>query len=251
MPVDYTANFAISTVATAPSPATSGTSLVVDSGDGSRFPDPATYGPYNIVVHATGELPTADNAEICRVTAKSSDTLTITRAAEGTVARTVVTGDLVYVGITAKRGNEARHVVAGTLEQVTNSATLQDDNELKLYVPADTIWAVRFDLCFTQASISQNGAKLAVLGPSGATGNVMYDWHDDDLTALDRDETTLGSTFTATRSSNTGVFFVTIFATVDISSTPGEIKLQWAQGTLHNSTMSRNVGSALIAHQAG
>lgn len=100
--IDPHPNFAISLVATAPSPATTGTSLVVTSGDGSRFPDPSTEGPFNIAIHPIGELPTPDNAEICRVTARNSDTLTITRQQEGTSARAVTVGDVVYAAITKK-----------------------------------------------------------------------------------------------------------------------------------------------------
>lgn len=98
---ELTTNFAVSTVATAPSPATSGTSLVVASGEGSRFPDPASQN-YNVVVCPSNERPTPANSEIVRVTAKSTDTLTITRTQESTSARTVVVGDLVFLTPTAK-----------------------------------------------------------------------------------------------------------------------------------------------------
>lgn len=95
------ANLAVSAVATAPSPASSGTSLVVTTGEGARFPDPATVGPYPVTVWAAGALATPANAEIVTVTAKATNTLTITRAQEGTTARTVVVGDVVAMTITA------------------------------------------------------------------------------------------------------------------------------------------------------
>lgn len=91
-------NFAVSTVATAPSPATSGTSLVVASGQGSRFP----AAPFNVAIWPAGQNPTPSNTEIARVTAISTDTLTITRAQEGTAARTVVVGDIIAATATAK-----------------------------------------------------------------------------------------------------------------------------------------------------
>jgi len=93
-------NFSVSTVATAPSPATSGTSLVVASGHGTRFPNPATAN-FSAIVCPAAQQPTIDNAEIVRVTAKSTDTLTITRAQEGTSARSIVVGDRIYAGLTA------------------------------------------------------------------------------------------------------------------------------------------------------
>ena len=79
----------LSTVATAPSPATSGTSLTVTAGQGSRFPTP----PFEVTIFPTGSQPLASNAEIVGVTAVSGDTLTITRAQEGTTARSIVVGD--------------------------------------------------------------------------------------------------------------------------------------------------------------
>ena len=112
---DVRANLATSAVATAPSPATSGTSLVVTSGHGSRFPDPATYGAYNATVWATGALPDPANAEIVRVTARSTDTLTIVRAQEGTTARTVIVGDLVALSITKKVLDDADATLAAYL----------------------------------------------------------------------------------------------------------------------------------------
>src|SRR5438105_2262796 len=95
---DAHANFAYSTVATAPSPATSGTSLVVASGDGAKFP--AT--PFNVTIWPAGTQPTTANAEIARVTTRATDTLTITRAQESTSARTVIVGDQIANTATIK-----------------------------------------------------------------------------------------------------------------------------------------------------
>jgi microcystin-dependent protein len=102
MALDPVKNFAISRVATAPSPADSGTTLVVETGDGALFPDPSSSGEYNVVIYPNGEQPTSTNAEIVRVTARTSDTMTIDREEEGTSARTIVEGDIVMLAITAK-----------------------------------------------------------------------------------------------------------------------------------------------------
>lgn len=96
--MDAHPNLAYSTVAVAPSPAVSGTTLDVASGDGALF---ASF-PFNATVWPAGEQPTVDNAEIVRITGRSTDTLTIDRAEEGTVARTIVVGDQIAVTITAK-----------------------------------------------------------------------------------------------------------------------------------------------------
>lgn len=116
--MDVHANFAISAVATAPSPATSGGSLVVTTGEGARFPQV----PFNAVICPVNATPTPANSEVVRVTARTTDTLTITRAQEGSTARTVVVGDLIYAAITNK--------VLSDIEDVVNGNTEPGDNNL-------------------------------------------------------------------------------------------------------------------------
>lgn len=96
--MDRHKNLATSLVATAPSPAASGTSLIVTAGHGTRFPAV----PFNVTIWPAAAQPDPANAEIARVSARSTDTLTITRAQEGTGARTVVVGDQIAATITAK-----------------------------------------------------------------------------------------------------------------------------------------------------
>jgi hypothetical protein len=124
--MDAYRNFSYSTVATAPSPATTGTSLVVFAGDGSKFPAV----PFNAVIWPTGQQPTVTNAEIVRVTNRATDTLTITRTQESTSARTVVVGDQIAAAFTAKLlddlpGREVTHneVTSSTSVTATTEAT--------------------------------------------------------------------------------------------------------------------------------
>ena len=98
MAFDAHKNLAVSTVATAPTPATSGTSLTVAGGEGQRFPAP----PFNATIWPANAAPTPANAEVVRVTARATDTLTIARAQEGSTARLVGVGDLIAQTITAK-----------------------------------------------------------------------------------------------------------------------------------------------------
>lgn len=109
-------NFAYSTVATAPSPADTGTSLVVQTGDGAKFPMP----PFNTTVWPVGAQPSTTNAEIVRVTAISGDTLTITRTQESTTARAILVGDQIAATITAKTLTDAEQsgVPAGAIVTV-------------------------------------------------------------------------------------------------------------------------------------
>lgn len=98
MAYDAHPNLAYSTVLTAPSPATSGTSVVVQSGDGALF----STQPFNAIIWPAGAQPTTTNAEIVRITGRSTDTLTITRTQESTSARIVVVGDQIAVVPTKK-----------------------------------------------------------------------------------------------------------------------------------------------------
>jgi hypothetical protein len=104
-------NFAQSTVATAPSPATSGTSLVVASGGGASFP----AAPFDATVWPAGTQPTNANAEIVRVTNIATDTFTIARAQEGSSARTIGVGDQIAATITAKTITDIETAVAVVL----------------------------------------------------------------------------------------------------------------------------------------
>jgi microcystin-dependent protein len=120
---DQHKNFAYSVVATAPSPAISGTTLIVAAGDGSaKFPTP----PFNAVVWPTGVQPTTTNAEVIRVTAKATDTLTIVRAQESSSARTIVTNDQIAVNITNKALTdiEASFVTAGAITAPVGGAIM-------------------------------------------------------------------------------------------------------------------------------
>lgn len=112
MGFDTHPNLAIGTVLTAPSPASSGTSLVLNSGQGARFT--ATVG-YNATVWPGNVLPDPTNAEIVRITAVSTDTLTITRTQEGTSARSILVGDVIVVAITAKVLTDIEAVIASPL----------------------------------------------------------------------------------------------------------------------------------------
>ncbi len=75
----------------------SGTSITVASGHGSRFPS-LSSGEY---FYAT-LIDASNNLEIVKVTARSSDVLTVTRAQEGTTARAYAIGDRVELRVTAQ-----------------------------------------------------------------------------------------------------------------------------------------------------
>jgi hypothetical protein len=91
-------NLAISTVQTAPTPPTSGTLVAVASGEFTRFPT----APFSATIWPANQLPNPVTAEVVRVTQVAGDWLTIVRGQEGTVARSIVAGDLIGATITVK-----------------------------------------------------------------------------------------------------------------------------------------------------
>jgi hypothetical protein len=105
MALDNAKNFAKATVSTGYD--ASATSIVLTTGHGAKFPTV----PFNVVWWNSTDYPDpADdpNVEIVRVTARSSDTLTVTRAQESTSASTKNTAAKTYkmiAGLTAKAIN--------------------------------------------------------------------------------------------------------------------------------------------------
>ena len=82
----------------------SATSIVLLAGEGAKLPDPAVDGEFNLVWWDSTNYPnpTDDpNVEIIRVTARSTDTLTVSRNQEGTGASTKNTGGATYMMILA------------------------------------------------------------------------------------------------------------------------------------------------------
>lgn len=122
---DAHANLAYSTVATAPSPADTGTSLTVASGQGSRFPAV----PFNATIWPQGAIATPTNAEIVRVTNVAGDVLTITRHQEGTSARSVIIGDQIANTSTNKTFTDLENTFTVTT-QSGNYAILTTDTTI-------------------------------------------------------------------------------------------------------------------------
>lgn len=73
------------------------TQIRVRTGHGARFPQPAKAGDWFPLTleDASG------NIEIVQATARTGDTITVTRGAEGTMARTFIAGDAVELRMTA------------------------------------------------------------------------------------------------------------------------------------------------------
>lgn len=161
MAFDAHVNLAYSTVATAPSPATSGLSLVVQAGEGARFPAV----PFNAIICPANTPALWTNAEIVRVTGISTDTFTIERTSESTSgARTVLVGDQIFAGITAKWFSdiEGSPAFTGTVSGLTFVASTTGASVGYLVGAAAGNWGARF---------SRSAGGSVLLGVPGTTSS--------------------------------------------------------------------------------
>src|SRR3990167_2257401 len=161
-------NFAYSRVAPAPSPATTGTSLVVTASDGAKFPTV----PFNATVWPVSVQPTTANAEIVRVTNISTDTFTITRTQESTSARTVVVGDQIAATITALTLTD----VEGAAAAAVPKSLVDAKGDLIAATAADTVARLAVGTNYIDDLIADStqtaglgwGKRRSIYLPSGA-----------------------------------------------------------------------------------
>ncbi len=122
-------------------------------------------------------------------------------------------------------------------ETVNGSDVMQDDDHLVLPVLANEVWAFR--AVWLVSSGSTPDFKYQFTYPSGATIS-WFDahWNDDRYDADVTNANTSG-----------GKDVITLTGTIFISSTPGNIQLQWAQNTSNASDTKVLKGSHIIAHR--
>jgi hypothetical protein len=173
---DQKANFVRADVSTGYD--ASATSIDLASGHGARLPDP-TSGAYNLVWKKKNLNEDEDpNIEVIRVIAKSTDTLTITRAQEGTSAATHNDGGAeyeVYLAPTKKVYTDIETAV-NTLENnqvtiltayktadetVNNSSTYQDDDHIAgISLTSGSMYLIELELAM---SVSSEGIKTQLI----------------------------------------------------------------------------------------
>ena len=96
----------------------SATSITVTSGQGARFPT-LSAGDY---FYAT-LIDVSNNLEIVKVTARSTDVLTVVRAQESTTARAYSTGDRIELRLTAQTFVDASSIPDGDKGDIVTSST--------------------------------------------------------------------------------------------------------------------------------
>lgn len=165
--MDLAANFCYGTVTTAPSPAASGTSMVVTLLGGATLP--AT--PWNALVWITGEGSLRSNSEIVRVTnvsmAGAAATLTMVRAQEGSSARTIVVGDQFGVGPTAK------FVTDLIAELAAKSPTLNDTGAGNTLIADDATGQVKKLIAGANVTLTPSADAVEVSVSAPGTGDVV------------------------------------------------------------------------------
>lgn len=130
MALDPAANFVRTTTAEA----VDSTQTSITVADTAGFPDPSTDGDYNVVAWDAEQYPRPDqdaNTEIWRVTAvdTGTDTLTVTRAQEGTAAASQPNGAAVHLSPTAKMFSEIQTKTQGLSDDGTTlDITQVNDN---------------------------------------------------------------------------------------------------------------------------
>lgn len=242
--MDAHKNFAVSTVATAPSPATSGTSLVVQTGHGTRFPAV----PFNAVVCPLGSLPDPTNAEVVRVTNISTDTFTIVRTQEGSSARTIVVGDLIFAAVTAKTLTDAEAggwttITKSIDESVSASTTVQADDELFFTATSGKVFEIEGILIYgSPVGAGTPDLKIAAGEDTTIRGELAFFGPSAGDTA-----SALGLSTNA--SSTIGLGTAAIDRAVKFVGTHlgngGTFQIQWAQNTSNANAVTVRAGSIL------
>lgn len=128
----------LSNVAVAPSPATSGTTLTLTTGDGAKLPS----GTFYVNIYPVGEDATSTARETCAASI-SGDVLTIARAGS---PRTILAGDNVSLCVAGGGSSTEDVVVTGvTSTQFTATYANPHAQDWTFSVPLPTYWT-DFDL---------------------------------------------------------------------------------------------------------
>lgn len=191
MTFDAHANLASGIVSVAPSTPTGGLTMTVVPDSGVTVP----AAPFTALVAPTGFSPTRVNAELVRVSVNASNVWTMTRAQEGTSARSIQAGDVVYIGgVTAKTLTDLEGAI--TAVSWRDRGTVQYSTA---YSPGDVVLyygeRILTTAAFTTGSGSNgsgqpfisaaNYVKITSRGAFWATDfGVVADGSTDDWTAL-------------------------------------------------------------------
>ena len=133
-------------------------------------------------------------------------------------------------------------------QSVTSSTTPTNDNDLTFAIAANEEWIVTFQLD-GGAAINTTGFKFTIAAPAGATLTAFFADAGDVSTFIPIKGriTSPGSTWTYSSGATGGDFLVAITARVVNGATPGNVTLQWAQGTSSATAVTLRADSIMQA----
>lgn len=194
----------------------SATSITLSSGQGARFPSLST-GEY---FYAT-LIDTSNNLEVIKVTARSSDVLTATRAQESTTARAFAIGDRVELRVTAQGLTDAANPYDKDTSS-TGSFALPSGTTAQQPTAADTEGHIRYDTDDNVVYFSNgtNWLKIsAVLSTLSSVTGVLYAGFTSTLTLTGKGFQTSNLVVNFTQSSDSIDEDVTVTPASDTSAT--------------------------------
>lgn len=155
--VDILADFAWSTISVAPSPATSGLTVHVQTGDGAKFP---ASGGFNVLMAPQGQ-PLLPNVELARASGVSGDVITFTsRGLSPTTALSVQTGWQISQPIDAALLIQIISLISG----ITDTGTARQTLHVPVLTPA---------ACVSVTNQSSLSGLLTIDGYTLAAGDLV------------------------------------------------------------------------------
>jgi len=213
----------------------SSTTIYVTAGQGAYFPA-LTASDY---FYAT-LIDSSNNLEIVKVTARSSDTLTVVRGQDGTAARAYAAGDKIELRVTAQgltdvNNNGGVQSVNGSTGAVTGIATSGANSNITSLSGLTTPLSVAQGGTGNTTGVFPTGTVLLFYQAAAPTGWTQVTTLDDYALRL---VSGTGGTTGGTTAYSTVFTNQTVSTTVSISGTTGATTLSTAQMPSHNHSYS-------------
>lgn len=148
----------------------SATSIGVTAGDGARFAAAGTLSTTNYLIGTLVKVSGYREVawEIVKITGRSTDTLTIVRAQEGTTALSFSAGDVIDIRLTAAGVNE-QNTYTPTVSAY--SGTITTASATGRYTRIGRLWMVHVDITITTNGTGAGIVKVTL--PATAAGHAI------------------------------------------------------------------------------
>lgn len=150
-------------------------SIDLESGDGSRLPDPSVAN-FNLVWWNSTDYPDpADdpNREIVRCTGKSTDTLTIVRAQESTSAATHNTAGKTYKMILGATAKTITDIYSDLMSFLTATGDVDDSNTVFTFAEAPLLIVQNGAMYRNGKGVTISGTSATLDYPVGIGGDIF------------------------------------------------------------------------------